>query len=182
MVAINNVKDRKIPLRIKRFTHQVNRRLHRGRPLLPVDWQRTRHGEGDPRFAKAAKMKRAGAATTRDLFRAGEGEQSSLQYLSVSLNRYHRCRLHNRSPITMNSDYGPNDYGVGRGNGVGRGRGVTLGVAVGGGVVDGVGVGVTDGVTVGVGDGGTDGVGVGEGVAPAAQKISIDAAGTPVAS
>jgi hypothetical protein len=108
-------------------------------------------------------MKRAGAATTRDLFRAGEGEQSSLQYLSVSLNRYHRCRLHNRSPITMNSDYGPNDYGVGRGNGVGRGRGVTLGVAVGGGV--------------------TVGVGVGEGVGPpAAQKISIEATGTPVLS
>jgi hypothetical protein len=80
-------------------------------------------------------------------------------------------------------------YGVGRGCGVGRGRGVTLGVAVGGGVVDGVGVavGVTDGVTVGVADGVTVGVavgvGVGDGVGPApAQKISIDATGTPVMS
>ena len=86
-------------------------------------------------------------------------------------------------------------YGVGRGNGVGRGRGVTLGVAVGDWVAVGVAEGVIDGVTVGVADGVTDGVtvgvivgvtvgvGVGEGVGPpAAQKISIEATGTPVTS
>ena len=79
-------------------------------------------------------------------------------------------------------------YGVGRGNGVGRGRGVTLGVALG------VAVGVTEavGVAVGVADGVTDGVGVavgvgvgvgvGLGVGAAAQKISIEATGTPVLS
>ena len=73
-------------------------------------------------------------------------------------------------------------YGVGRGNGVGRGRGVTLGVALGVavGVTEAVGVavGVADGVTVGV----TVGVGVGLGVGAAAQKISIEATGTPVLS
>jgi hypothetical protein len=53
MVAINNVKDRKIPLRIEPFTHQVNRTLHLSRPLLGIEPQRTRHGEGDPRFAQA---------------------------------------------------------------------------------------------------------------------------------
>jgi hypothetical protein len=97
-------------------------------------------------------------------------------------------------------DYGPPGYGVGRGNGVGRGRGLTLGVGDGGGSLGvGDGEGVTDGVTVGVADGVTDGVtvgvgvtggvtvgvgvGVGEGVGPpAAQKISIEATGTPVVS
>jgi hypothetical protein len=101
---------------------------------------------------------------------------------------------YHRSPITVDRDYGSPGYGVGRGNGVGRGRGVTLGVGDGGGslgvgdgegVIDGVTVGVAGGVTVGVGvtGGVTVGVGVGEGVGPpAAQKISIEATGTPVTS
>lgn len=59
------------------------------------------------------------------------------------------------------------DYGVGRGKGVDRGRGVTLGV----------GVGVVVGVTVGVPEGVGVAEGVGVGVAPAAQKISIEASG-----
>jgi hypothetical protein len=39
-VPISNATDCRVPLGVKRFTHQVNRTLYRNRSLLPTDCQR----------------------------------------------------------------------------------------------------------------------------------------------
>jgi hypothetical protein len=143
-------------------------------------------GEVDPSFhCSMALTCRGTRVACKSNYHSRHGCLHSLRARHPSGNSPCVSRIPAESITTY--DYG----GVGRGCGVGRGRGVTLGGAVGDGVADGVTEGVTVGVAVGVADGVTDGVavgvtvgvGVGVGVgAPAAQKISIDATGTPVVS
>lgn len=62
MTPINNPKERKIPLRIKRFTYQVNRALNGSRPLFANSiGNGSGTGEGDRFFAKRATIEPVGA-------------------------------------------------------------------------------------------------------------------------